>query len=51
MLTKFLPLSVVLKLHILFVSFRENGADSILDLGLLEAPEKSQVNSVLIPYT
>lgn len=48
MLTKFLP--IVFKLHVLSVSLRENGADSILDLGLLEAPEKSQVNSVLIPY-
>ncbi len=26
------------------MSSRENGADSILDLGLLEAPEKAQVN-------
>lgn len=25
---------------------RENGADSILDLGLLDAPEKTQVNSL-----
>lgn len=28
-----------------FKPLRENGADSILDLGLLEAPEKSQVSS------
>ena len=27
------------------LSYRENGADSILDLGLLEAPEKAQVKA------
>lgn len=30
------------------VSSRENGADSILELGLLEAPEKAQVNETFI---
>lgn len=30
------------------VSSRENGADSILDLGLLEAPEKAQVSETFI---
>lgn len=30
------------------VSSRENGADSILDLGLLEAPEKAQVHETSI---
>lgn len=32
--------------YILFIFPRENGADSILDLGLPEAPEKSQVNKI-----
>lgn len=30
------------------MSSRENGADSILELGLLEAPEKAQVNETFI---
>lgn len=40
------PTLQFVKLTLLFlVFFRENGADSILDLGLLEAPEKAQVGS------
>lgn len=30
------------------VPSRENGADSILDLGLLEAPEKAQVTVTFV---
>lgn len=30
------------------VVYRENGADSILDLGLLDTPEKAQVHSYTI---
>lgn len=34
------------KLTLVFIVHRENGADSILDLGLPEAPEKAQVKKI-----